>query len=119
MVLADTSVWVSHCRNGNERLASILELGEVAVHPLIIGELACGKLPRRTETLALLRDLPPAAVAGHEEILRFIEAERLMGLGLGYVGVALLASARLSTIPLWTLDVPLRKVASNLGVLSP
>ena len=119
MVLVDTSVWVDHFRNGNARLASLLEQGEVIVHPLIIGELACGNIPRRIETLGLLHDLPQAATAGHEEIMRFIETERLMGLGLGYVDVALLATARLSMIPLWTLDLPLRKAATKLGVLGP
>ena len=116
MVLVDTSVWVDHFRSRNARLSSLLDEGKVAVHPLIIGELACGTFPRRSETLGLLRALPQAAGAGHEEIMPFIEDERLMGLGLGYVDIALLASARLTMIPLWTLDLPLRKAASRLGV---
>ncbi len=116
MVLVDTSIWVGHFRAGNARLSALLDEGQVAVHPLIIGELACGSLPRRSETLGLLRALPQAAVAGHEEIMSFIEAERLMGVGLGYVDIALLASARLTMIPLWTSDLPLNKAASRLGV---
>jgi predicted nucleic acid-binding protein len=117
MVLVDTSVWVDHFRFHNARLASLLERGEVAVHPSIIGELACGNLPDRAETVGLLQDLPQAEVAGHEEIMCFIEAEGLMGLGLGYVDVELLASARLTAIPIWTLDLPLKRAAAKLDAL--
>jgi hypothetical protein len=42
MVLLDTSVWIDHLRRGNSRAAALLGAGEVACHPLIIGELACG-----------------------------------------------------------------------------
>ncbi len=42
MILVDTSVWVSHFREGNAGLATLLTNGEVVCHPFIIGELACG-----------------------------------------------------------------------------
>jgi len=119
MVLVDTSVWVDHLRSGNPRLASLLDRGEVVCHPLIIGELACGNLPNREETLSLITDLPQAVVAGHDEVMRFIEIDRLMGIGLGYIDVHLLASARLTMTSLWTLDLPLRKAAAKLEVLLP
>jgi predicted nucleic acid-binding protein len=117
MVLVDTSVWVDHFRRGNPRLEALLDLGEVVVHQAIIGELACGTLPDRSKILSLLRDLPQALPAGHEEAMAFIETHRLMGMGLGYVDVQILASARLTSVSLWTLDQALRKAAAKLDVL--
>lgn len=116
MVLADTSVWITHFRSGNPRLKSLLADGKVACHPFIVGELACGLLQNREEILSLLQTLPAATQAEHEEVLRLIEMHRLMGLGLGYVDVHLLASALLSGIPLWTEDRQLRKAALTLEV---
>lgn len=116
MVLVDTSVWVAHLRQGTVGLEILLQEGRVVCHPLIIGELACGSLQNRDEILSLLRALPPAVPAGHEEVLRFIEAHNLMGKGLGYIDMHLLASARLSLVPLWTLDQKLHEAAANLGL---
>ncbi len=116
MVLVDTSVWVSHLRSGNARLRELLEEGKVISHPFIIGELACGNLKNRHEILPLLKALPSATAAEHEEILRFIEDQRLMGLGLGYVDVHLLAAARLTAAPLWTNDKRLKAAAVRLKI---
>ena len=55
MVLVDTSVWVSHFRDGNNELENLLNDGAVLCHPLILGELACGNLKDRTVILSLLR----------------------------------------------------------------
>ncbi len=65
MVLVDTSVWVSHLREGNPRLVSLLNDGDVVSHPFIIGELACGNLRNRSEILSLLHSLPVADQAEH------------------------------------------------------
>ena len=116
MVLVDTSVWVSHLREGDDRLAALLGEGVVCCHPFVIGELACGNLQNRIEILSLLRALPKAEVADHEEILTLIDHNRLMGKGLGYVDVHLLGSAVLSGISLWTADHRLAQAASLLGV---
>ena len=90
--------------------------GKVACHPFIVGELACGRLQNRKEILSLLETLPSVTQAEHEEVLHLIEVHRLMGLGLGYVDVHLLASALLSGIPLWTEDKRLQKAALTLEV---
>jgi len=115
MVLADTSVWVSHLREGEERLAGLLDEGVVCCHPFVIGELACGNLNNRAEILSLLSALPAAEVLDHDEVLAFIDANHLMGMGLGYVDVHLLGSAVLSGISLWTADRRLAQAASALG----
>ena len=83
-------------------------------HPFIIGELACGNLKNRTSIITLLEALPTALVIEHEELLSFIEARKVMGKGLGYVDVHLLAAALLTGVPLWTLDKKLDKVAEGL-----
>jgi predicted nucleic acid-binding protein len=104
MVLVDTSVWVAHLRDGAVGLDSLLSDGHVVCHSFIIGELACGNLKNRTELLSLLQDLPMAFHAEPEEVMQFIENHRLMGKGLGFIDMHLLASAFLTKAPLWTLD---------------
>ncbi len=114
MVLVDTSVWVLHLRGGHAHLARLLNDGNVACHPFIVGELACGNLTNRATILSLLKTLPMAAAAEHEEVLAFIENHSLVGKGLGYVDVHLLASAALSGLLIWTLDKKLEQVADTL-----
>ena len=116
MILVDTSIWVFHFRFKNPRLETLLLNGEVACHPFIIGELACGNLKNKQEILSLLKALPAAMKADHNEVLHFIEQHQLMSMGLGYVDVHLLASALLSTIPLWTKDKDLKKAALRLDI---
>jgi predicted nucleic acid-binding protein len=115
MVLVDTSVWVDHFRRGLPELAEQLDAGVVVCHPFVLGELACGNLKNRREILELLQTLCTCPVASHEEVLHFVESNRLMGLGLGYIDMHLLASAKLAGLPLWTLDRPLRTVATRLN----
>jgi predicted nucleic acid-binding protein len=116
MVLVDTSVWVSHLRSGEPRLGSLLEEGKVVLHPFIVGELACGYLTNRLEILSLLRALPETVLATHDEVIRFIEDQHLMGRGLGYIDVHILAAARLTGVPLWTEDRQLKAAAVRLQV---
>ena len=117
MILVDTSVWIEHLRRGSARLRSLLYDEQVLCHPFVVGELACGTLRNRREILSMLKGLPEARVAEQEEVLRFLEARRLYGRGLGWVDANLLASALLTGCPLWTLDEPLRRAAAALGVL--
>ena len=118
MILVDTSVWVAHLRQGAIGLEELLHGGRVLCHPFIIGELACGNLKNRSEIISLLQRLPGVIRAGHEEIMQFIESSGLMGKGLGYIDVHLLASARLTGVPLWTLDKKLNEEARRLGLAS-
>jgi predicted nucleic acid-binding protein len=117
MVLVDTSVWIDHFRRGNPRLSAALEDQAVATHPFVVGELACGDLSNRHQVLDLLSRLPQATVATDAEVLALVERRSLMGRGLGYVDVHLLAAALLSpTVRLWSLDATLAKSALRLGV---
>jgi predicted nucleic acid-binding protein len=118
MVLVDTSVWVAHLRNGNIGLEALLNKGVVVCHPFIVGELACGNLHNRSEILLHFQALPQAITAEHQEVLQFIENYCLMGTGLGFIDMHLLAAARLSNAALWTLDKRLKDVAVRLGLAS-
>ncbi len=114
MVIVDTSIWVSHLRQGSRQLEKLLMDAAVMCHPFIIGELACGNLKNRTEIISLLQSLPMAPTIEFDEFLFFIDRNHLMGKGIGFVDVHLLASAQLTGIPLWTADKRLKSAADQL-----
>lgn len=115
MILVDTSVWVDHLRDGAPALAAALQQGSVLMHPYVLGELACGNLKNRGEVLRLLGELPAAPMATDPEALDYIERRALMGRGIGYLDVHLLASVALAgTARLWTRDKRLAAVAADL-----
>ena len=114
MVLVDTSIWIIHLRQGERQLEKLLMDAEVMCHPFIIGELACGNLKNRNEIISLLQSLPMAPTIEFDEFLFFIDRNHLMGKGVGFVDVHLLASAQLTGIPLWTADKNLKSAADQL-----
>lgn len=116
-VLVDTSIWIDHFRSGVSRLKELLLEEAVVCHPFVVGELACGNLKNRNEILAMLQALPLTPSVSHEEALHLIDHHQLMGTGLGWVDVHLLASARLAQATFWTADRPLRKAATALEIL--
>jgi predicted nucleic acid-binding protein len=117
-VLVDTSVWVDHFKVGNDVLIELLELDLVMAHPLIVGEIACGTPPRRSQTLSDLNGLQQAQQVSGREVLEFIERERLFGLGCGLVDLMLLASALMTPgVELWTLEKRLTTLAGRFSVL--
>ncbi len=115
MILVDTSIWIDHLRSGEPALATALEGGRVLMHPFVLGELACGNLNNRSEVLRLLRDLPMAPTATDPEVLVLIESRALVGRGIGYIDVHLLASTALEGVAwLWTRDRRLAETAAEL-----
>ena len=114
MVLVDTAIWVTHLRQGSRQLEKLLMDAEVMCHPFIIGELACGNLENRNEIISLLQSLPMALTIEFDEFIFFIDSNHLMGKGIGFVDVHLLASAQLTGIPLWTADRRLKSAADQL-----
>lgn len=116
MILVDTSVWVDHLRRGDDSLRAALESAIVLTHPFVVGELALGRIRNRNEILHLLRQLSTSLEASHSEALELVEQRGLMGRGIGYVDVHLLASAALSGVPLWTRDGRLAEVARELNL---
>ena len=116
-VLVDTSVWIDHFKHGNDGLVHLLERDLALTHPLIIGEIACGTPPDRSETLANLASLRQGQQASIQETMTLIESRRLYGLGCGLVDMLLLSSTLLTQgAELWTLDRRLDAIAKRVGV---
>jgi predicted nucleic acid-binding protein len=114
MVLADTSIWIDHFRRGDFHLARLLDRGDVATHPFVIGELLLG----RATTPGMIDDLdtlPKVVLASNAEVLKFISDRKLPGSGIGYVDAHLLAAAALTPETfLWTRDKRLHAAAKSL-----
>jgi predicted nucleic acid-binding protein len=121
VILVDTSVWVDHLRKDNSEMRLLLDGGRVLIHPFVVGELAMANLNRRDFVLAALRKLPEALVAREEEVLQFVAASGLfglgIGLGIGYIDAHLLTSVQLTPgSTLWTREKRMLEVAGNLGL---
>ncbi len=116
MILVDTSVWIDHWKAADHRLSDLLFEEQVLSHPFVVGELACGKFKHRSEILTLMKNLGHAPVVAHDDVLTFVEAHALMGSGLGWIDVHLLASASRVGERLWTRDNRLARAARRLGV---
>ena len=110
MVIVDTSIWINHLRKGDKHLEKLLLDAAVICHEFVIGELACGNLKNRDEIITLLQSLPHSPTVTHQEFLYFIDNLQLMGRGIGFVDVHLLASAQLAKLQIWTADNKLRAV---------
>jgi predicted nucleic acid-binding protein len=115
MILVDTSVWVDHFHQSDEKLKELLLSNQVCIHPFILGELSCGNIRNRKEVLSLLRTLKSIDLVLDEEVLILIEERKLFGKGLGFIDIHLLASAMIHHVPIWTRDKSLRLVAGQLG----
>jgi len=119
VTLVDSCVWVDHFRSRNDVLVGLLDNGLILGHPFVIGELALGNLRDRDNILASLRNLPPAIVAGDDEVLDFINRRRLNGTGIGYPDAHLLVSTLLSPHAIfWTRDKRLARVAAQFVPLA-
>ena len=117
MILVDTSIWIDHLRASDERLARLLDAGQVLAHPFVTGELALGNLRNRDAVLGALQDLPQADMATESEVLRFIAQKGLFGLGIGYIDAHLLAAVLLTPGSLlWTRDKRLLAASAQLGI---
>ena len=117
MILVDTSVWVDHLRNAEADLGVLLEENNVLMHPLVIGELACGYMRNRQQALEKWRSLPKINEASHEEVISMIESRNLMGKGLGFLDAHLLCSVlNYPGSLLWTRDKNLGRMAEKFSI---
>jgi len=117
MVLGDSSIWIDHLRHGVEHLIEALRQNQACMHPMVIGELACGHLKDRETLLHQWIRLPRVPTASHDEVMFFIERQQLMGTGIGYVDAHLLAACKLNSgTQLWTRDKRLAKLAKDIGI---
>lgn len=118
LVLADTSVWISHFRKANTVLQTLLSADQILCHPMVLIEIACGTPPApRARTLGDMRQLRFANVSNTEETLALIEREQLHDTGCGANDLLLLASVMLTNdAVLWTLDKSLELLAARFEV---
>lgn len=117
MILADTSVWVDYLRGQKPKMQNLLMVGEIAMHPYVIAEVALGSLKNRRRTFALMESLWPVKVADLREVRQMIEAHSLYSTGIGLTDAHLVASCLLNPgIKLWTRDARLQQIAIRLGI---
>jgi predicted nucleic acid-binding protein len=117
MILADTSVWVDHLRAENAEMSKLLDDVQIAMHPLIVGELALGSLWERKKILAFLDMLPRVRVARLDEVREMVETRSLYSRGIGLIDAHLIASIFLNPPTLlWTKDKRLAGIAESLGI---
>lgn len=118
MILADTSVWVDHLRDGNGEMKRLLGVGQIAMHPFIVAEISLGSLKNRRQRLEDMESLLEVKVAQLSEVRRMIEARGLYSKGIGLTDAHLIASCLLTPgTQLWTRDAAMEKVAKGLGIL--
>ncbi|MEL6160269.1 MAG: type II toxin-antitoxin system VapC family toxin [Cyanobacteria bacterium J06623_5] len=116
MILVDTSVWIDHFYAGLPTLVKLLQQEKVLIHPFVIGELACGHLQNRQEILGLLHNLPVMPAVNERGALTLIETRSLMGRGVGYIDIHLLASVLIQgKARLWTRDKRLSALAKAMN----
>lgn len=116
MILVDTNVWIDHLQSPNPTLIRLLEGSRILMHPMVLGELACGNLKNRAERLDAWRRLPQIEVREHHEAITWIESEALAGSGIGFIDAHLLhAVLTHRETRLWTGDKSLRSLANRFG----
>ena len=117
MILADTTIWIDHFRIEKREMQRLLENEAVAIHPMVVAELALGSLRDRVKTLAWLDFLPHVRIAQIGEVRKMIELKSLHSKGIGLTEAHLIASCLIDPPTLlWTKDRRLWKIAESLGI---
>lgn len=117
MILIDTSVWIDHLRSPLPEVNRLIDNDRVLMHPMVIGELACGNMVDRGRTMTKLTRFPDILESSHGEVLALIESQTLMGTGIGYIDAHLICSVLNEPgTSIWTEDSRLKKVARRLGL---
>lgn len=117
MILVDTSVWVDHFNQKDTYVHDQLAAGNLAIHIMVIGELACGNLRNRATTMSNLYKIPRLAELSHDSVIEAIEREQLMGKGIGFIDAHLICTTlQHKGARLWTRDRRLFQLADELGV---
>ena len=120
LIIVDTSVWVDRLHRPDATLDMHVRKRTAMMHPMALGELACGMFSDRDRRFRTWRSLPRAPVHDHDEVVEWIESERLMGRGIGFIDAHLLYSTvRRPGTRLWTHDKRLEGLARRFGVAHP
>ena len=113
-VLVDTSIWIDHLRRSHAGLRSLLEADIVVTHAFVLGELILGGVNDSTRTdLERLRRVQDVS---HDEAMHFSETNGIVGSGVGWVDVHLLAASVVGGCLLWTKGRALANAAQQVQV---
>lgn len=116
-ILADTNIWCKYFRYGNSTLTKIIEHDFLAMHPLVIGELAVGNLKDREQTIHDLGSFQQVKPATDEETHFLLREHGLWGKGIQWNDLLILASVIASPgTLLWTNDKRLAEIAQRFSV---
>jgi predicted nucleic acid-binding protein len=119
MILVDTSIWIRYLAN-REPFASgldrLLENDEVAGHEFVFGELLVGDRGGRSKLLTAYALIPQLLRIPHAEVVTFARERRLLGLGIGWIDIHLLASTIAGHSLLYTADSRLAEIARQLRI---
>jgi predicted nucleic acid-binding protein len=116
-ILADTNIWCKYFRYGNPILSKLIEYDFLAIHPLVIGELAVGNLKDREQTIHDLRAFQMVNPASDEETHFLLKRHALWGKGIQWNDLLILASVIASPgTLLWTNDQRLSEIARHFSV---
>jgi predicted nucleic acid-binding protein len=86
------------------------------MHGMVLGELAIGTFKNRQLLLKRWRALPFIQSASDARVLEFLETHQLMGKGIGWIDLHLLAAVSLTEgTQLWTRDKRLDIIARTLN----
>ena len=66
----------------------------------------------------MLKALPQALLIEYDQVIEFLDAQRLSGQGVGWVDAHLLASAFFTHCTIWSIDKPMRRAAAALNLLA-
>jgi predicted nucleic acid-binding protein len=84
---------------------------------MVRGELAMGNFKNRQLLLRRWNALPFIQSAADAQVLQFLETHQLMGKGIGWIDLHLVAAVALSgNAQLWTRDKRLKTIAENLNL---
>ena len=98
-------------------MQTLLDNGQILMHPFIVAELALGSLQDRQKILGELDKLLRVKVAALSIVRQMIETRRLYSKGIGLTDAHLVASCLLTPgTKLWTRGARLRTVAQSLGI---
>ena len=89
---------------------------EVGTHPFVIGEFAVGNLKDRAKTLKYFRRLEQPSIPADDEVHYLLESRQMYGRGIGWIGLHILAAAKLSGWSLYTADTAMAAAARQIGI---
>jgi len=117
-VLIDTGVWIDYLHGHSSviQLQTLLEENLACIHTWIEGELRSGSIKNREIFFNSLSKLTYIPAISESIIFKFIESQKLYGLGLSIVDINLYASAKAEKVKIWTKDKNLITVCKKSGL---